>query len=32
MFIHVLSEEHRLLCDFGNEYDAYCRQAHRLVV
>ena len=29
MFIQVLSEEHRLHRDFGNEYDAYCRHTRR---
>ena len=29
MFVQVLSEEHRLHRDFGNEYDAYCRHTRR---
>ena len=29
MFIQVLTEEHRLKRDFGEEYEAYCKQTRR---
>ena len=29
MFVQVLTEEHRLKRDFGEEYDAYCKQTRR---
>lgn len=29
MFIQVLTEEHRLRKDFGEEYDAYCKRTRR---
>ena len=29
MFVQVLTEERRLRCDFGNEYDSYCRHTRR---
>ena len=29
MFVQVLTEEHRLHQDFGDEYDAYCRHTRR---
>ena len=29
MFVQVLTEEHRLKKDFGEEYDAYCRRTRR---
>ena len=29
MFVQVLTEEHRLKRDFGEEYDAYCRRTRR---
>ena len=29
MFVQVLTEEHRLRRDFGEEYDAYCKRTRR---
>ncbi len=29
MLVQVSSEERRLRCDFGEEYDAYCRHTRR---
>lgn len=29
MFVQVLTEEHRLRRDFGDEYKAYCRRTRR---
>lgn len=29
MFVQVLTEEHRLKKDFGDEYEAYCRRTRR---
>ena len=29
MFVQVLTEEHRLHKDFGEEYEAYCKQTRR---
>ena len=29
MFVQVLTEEHRLKKDFGEEYDAYCKRTRR---
>ena len=29
MFVQVLTEEHRLRKDFGEEYDAYCKRTRR---
>ena len=31
MFIQVLTEEHRLRKDFGDEYEAYCRRTGRFL-
>ena len=29
MFVQVLTEEHRLQKDFGEEYEAYCKRTRR---
>jgi protein-S-isoprenylcysteine O-methyltransferase Ste14 len=29
MFVQVLTEEHRLRRDFGEEYEEYCRRTRR---